>query len=131
MQTELRSNVNMGRKKSDTLGQFEQIVLAAVMSLRDNAYGVTIHAKVSEMAEKDVNMGAVYVSLERLQEKGFISSSLSDPTPERGGKAKRFFTVERDGALALKESVETSQRVAEAFNESWNLGKWRPKRAKG
>ena len=121
----------MGATKSDTLGQFEQIVLAAVMTLRDNAYGVTIHAKVSELADKDINMGAVYVSLERLQDKGFVSSTYSDPTPERGGKAKRFFSVERPGALALKDSVDTSRRVAEVFSKSWRFGKWRPKRAKG
>ena len=116
-------------RKTDALGPFEQLVLTAVVTLRDQAYGVPIHAKVSELADKDVNMGSIYVTLDRLRDKGFVSSRFSDPTPERGGKPKCFYRIEAAGLRALEESVETSQRISEAF-ESWRIGKWKPRRAK-
>ena len=68
----------------DSLGQFEQLVLTAILALREDAYGVTIQAKVQELARpKPVSLGAVYVTLDRLEDKGFIASWLSEPTPER------------------------------------------------
>src|SRR6185369_10216244 len=80
--------------KIDTLGQFEQLVLTAVLSLRENAYGVTIHKKVEELADpKSISLGAVYVALDRLEDKGMISSWLSDPTAERGGRSKRHYQI--------------------------------------
>jgi len=114
--------------KTDLLGPFEQLILTAVLNLGERAYGVPIHAKVSEMTERDVNIGAVYVTLDRLLDKGFVSSWLSDPTPERGGKPKRFYRLDTAGVRALEESVQTSQRVSEAFEEG--IGKWKPKRAR-
>src|SRR5215831_8766911 len=79
----------------DSLGQFEQLVLTAILSLRDDAYGVSIHSKVEELARpKSVALGAVYVTLDRLEDKGLVSSWLSDPTPERGGRAKRCYRLE-------------------------------------
>ena len=68
----------------ESIGQFEQIVLTAILSLRDEAYGVTIHKKAVQLATpKNISLGAVYVTLDRLEDKGLISSWLSDPTPER------------------------------------------------
>src|SRR5216117_3821421 len=104
-------------KKTDSLGQFEQLVLTAVLALGDGAYGVPIHAKVSELADKDVNSGSVYVTLDRLRDKGLLSSRLSDPTPERGGKPKCFYRLEAAGLRTLQESVETSQRICETFGQ--------------
>jgi len=70
--------------KLDSVEQFEQLVMTAILSLGDNAYGVTIHKKVEELAHpKSVVLGAVYVTLDRLEDKGYIKSWLSDPTPER------------------------------------------------
>ena len=81
--------------KVDSLGQFEQLVLTAILSLGDNAYGVTIHRKVEELAlPKSVSLGAVYVTLDRLEDTGLISSWLSDPTPERGGRSKRHYQLQ-------------------------------------
>ena len=92
--------------------QFEQLVLTAILSLRDEAYGVTIHGKVEEMsAPKPVSLGAIYVTLDRMEDKGWIASWLSDPTPERGGRAKRFYRIEALGERALQESALTAQRV--------------------
>lgn len=66
------------------IGQFEHLILTAILALRDDAYGVTIHAKAEELAApKDISLGAVYVTLDRLEDKGLVSSRLSDPTPER------------------------------------------------
>jgi DNA-binding PadR family transcriptional regulator len=89
------------------------------------------HAKVSELSgDKEVNLGAVYVTLERLSEKGYLESWMADPTPERGGRSKRYYRLEAEGARALQKSLSTSQRIHEALGDSWRIGKWRPRRAK-
>ncbi len=106
--------------RSDSLGQFEQLVLTAVVSLQDNAYGVTIHKKVEALsAPKSVTLAAVYVTLDRLEEKGLVSSRLSEPTAERGGRAKRCYRLEASGERALKESIATARRMAEAVASVW------------
>src|SRR5207302_2384553 len=98
--------------KVDSLGQFEQLVLTAILSLSDNAYGVTIHQKVEELAQpKSVSLGAVYVTLDRLEDKGFISSWLSVSTPERGGRSKRHYQLHALGERALQESIAAAQRM--------------------
>ncbi len=102
------------------LGQFEQLVLTAIVALRDDAYGVTIHARVVELSEpKAVSIGAVYVTLERLAQKGLVSSWLSNPTAARGGRSKRCFRLEAAGERALRDSAATIRRLHEALNASW------------
>jgi len=106
--------------KPDSIGQFEQLVLTAVLALRDDAYGVTIHDKVGQLARpKAVSLGAVYVTLDRLEDKGMVSSRLSDPTPERGGRAKRCYRLEALGERALEESAVTAKRIWETIAEVW------------
>lgn len=106
--------------KPDSLGQFEQLVLTAILSLHDDAYGVTIHAKVEELARpKAVSLGAVYVTLDRLEDKGFVASWLSDPKPERGGRAKRCYRLEALGERALQESAVTAKRIWESIAQVW------------
>lgn len=105
-----------------SLGQFEQLVLAAILSLRDDAYGVTIHNKVGELAQpRSVSLGAVYITLDRLEDKGFVSSWLSEPTRERGGRAKRCYRLEALGEQALQESTATALRVSDLISRT--LGK--------
>jgi PadR family transcriptional regulator PadR len=105
--------------KPDALGQFEQLVLTAILSLRDDAYGVTIHQKVQELARpKAVSLGAIYVTLDRLEDKGMAASWLTDPTPERGGRAKRCYRLEALGERALQESAETAKRIWDAVAEA-------------
>ena len=111
----------------ETLGPFEQMVLTAIMTAGNNAYGVPIYDKVCELANKRVNMGSLYITLDRLERKHLVSSRESDPRYEPRGKPKRFYKVEAEGKRLLEESVATGERVAEAF---WSLGKWRAKRAK-
>ena len=92
-----------------SVGQFEQIILTSILSLREEAYGVSIHEKAARLvAPKNVSLGAVYVTLDRLEDKGLIKSWLSDPTPERGGRSKRFYRLEALGERALQESTATS-----------------------
>ncbi|HEX3745666.1 MAG TPA: PadR family transcriptional regulator [Bryobacteraceae bacterium] len=106
--------------RSDSLGQFEQLVLTAILSLRENAYGVTIHSKVEELARpKSVALGAVYVTLDRLEDKGLVASWLSDPTPERGGRSKRCYRLEALGERALQESAVTAKRIWDVIKDTW------------
>jgi DNA-binding PadR family transcriptional regulator len=106
--------------KVESLGQFEQLVLTAILTLRDDAYGVTIHSKVEQLAQpRAVSLGAVYVTLDRLEDKGLVSSWLSDPTPERGGRAKRRYRLEALGEKALEESAVTARRMWEMIAEAW------------
>jgi PadR family transcriptional regulator, regulatory protein PadR len=108
----------MGRQ--DSIGQFEQLVLTAILTLRDRAYGVTIHSKVEELSRpKTVLLGAIYVTLDRLEDKGFVASWLSDPTPERGGRSKRFYRLEALGERALEESAVTAKRIWDSITEVW------------
>ena len=106
--------------RSDSLGQFEQLVLTSVVTLGDNAYGVTIHKKVHELASsKAVTLGAIYVALDRLEDKGFVSSWLSEPTAARGGRAKRCYRLKASGERALKESLVTARRMAVSVTHIW------------
>lgn len=104
----------------DSIGTFEQLVLTAILSLHENAYGVTIHEKVSELSKpRKVSLGAVYVTLDRMEDKGFISSWLSDPTPERGGRAKRCYRLEALGEQALQDSTATAKRISDVIAQIW------------
>ena len=103
-----------------SLGQFEQLVLTAILMLHEDAYGVTIHSRVEELAApKTVSLGAVYVTLDRLEDKGFVGSWMSDPTPERGGRAKRCYRLEALGERALQESAVTAKRIWDVIAEVW------------
>ena len=104
-----------------SIGQFEQIVLAAVASLRDNAYGVSIHAVVGELsAPKSVSLGAVYATLDRLEDKKLMRSWLSEPTRERGGRSKRHYELNPEGERALRESVRTARRICDTVERLWS-----------
>src|SRR5690348_1214988 len=114
--------------KADSVGQFEQLVLTAVLSLGADAYGVTIHSKVEELARpKAVSLGAVYATLDRLEDKGLIASWLSDPMPERGGRSKRHYRLTETGERALHESALTAKRICEIIEQTWGGKIWSPK----
>jgi len=109
--------------KADSLGQFEQLVLTAILTLREDAYGITIHEKVQELAHpKSVSLGAIYVTLDRLEDKGMVASRLSDPTPERGGRAKRYYHLKGTGEVALQEAALTAKRIWDVTSEAWGRG---------
>jgi PadR family transcriptional regulator, regulatory protein PadR len=113
----------------DLLGQFEQAVMTAILTLGDNAYGVTIHAKVEELSRpRKVARGAVYATLDRMEDKGLIASWLSDPTPERGGRSKRHYRIEKSGEKALRESAKQAQRLFNVIAQELRGLAWKPPR---
>jgi len=84
------------------LGEMELMVLLAVVRLGDGAYGVPISKELLELAGRELAFGSIYAALDRMQRKGFVSSVLGDSTPERGGRAKRYFRATPAGIRALK-----------------------------
>jgi PadR family transcriptional regulator PadR len=94
-----------------SLGEFEQIVLLAILRLGENAYGVTIRAEIAECTKREPAAGALYTTLDRMEEKGLVQSRLGDPTPQRGGRAKRFVTVTKRGRIALISAQRSYQNL--------------------
>jgi DNA-binding PadR family transcriptional regulator len=86
------------------LGEFEMMTLLAVIHLGEEAYGVPISRELERHRGRDVAIGSVYAALERLEAKGLVASSLGDSTPERGGKAKRYFRVTEAGLRQVHET---------------------------
>jgi len=89
------------------LGDFERIVLLALVGLRENAYGVMIRREIEERAGRKVSYGALYTTLDRMEAKGYVSSRVGEPTQARGGRAKKYFQIEAPGIRALNETRET------------------------
>jgi PadR family transcriptional regulator PadR len=88
--------------KRTHLGDVELMVLLAVVRLGDDAYGVPISKELLNLAGREVALGSIYAALDRIEQKGFVTSSIGDPTPERGGRAKRYFRVTPAGIRALR-----------------------------
>jgi DNA-binding PadR family transcriptional regulator len=110
-----------------SIGPFEQSVLTAILTLGENAYGVTIHAKVEELVRpRSVSLGAVYATLDRLEDKRLIASWLSNPTPARGGRSKRHYRLEAAGERALHESALASKRICDVVERIWGEHAWNP-----
>src|SRR6478752_1470188 len=94
------------------LGEFEHLVLVAILRLADNAYGVPIRREITERTGRELTVGALYATLDRLETKKLLASRTGDPTPERGGRSKRYFRVTALGLRAIRESRE-------AMNAMW------------
>lgn len=93
------------------MGEFEQLVILAILRLEDNAYGVTIRQTLQECTDRDPAPGALYNTLDRLEEKGLLKSKAGDPTPQRGGRSKRFFSVTSSGIEAVSRAQRAYQRL--------------------
>jgi DNA-binding PadR family transcriptional regulator len=93
------------------LGELELMLLLAVIHLGEEAYGVPISRELEKHRGKDVAVGSVYAALERLETKGLVTSMLGDPTPERGGKAKRFFRITKEGLRQVHETRRVLTRL--------------------
>jgi DNA-binding PadR family transcriptional regulator len=91
-------------RKGDYLGNFELMVLLALMRLGEDAYGVTIANELENQTGREVVVASVYATLERLQDRGFVRASLGDATPERGGRAKRYFRITGAGMREVREA---------------------------
>src|SRR5262249_1814512 len=99
--------------KTPSLGEFEQVVLLAILRLGDAAYGVTGAPDTTACTGRDPTPGAVYPPLDRLEDKGLISSRLGEPTRQRGGRAKRYFTVNARGRAAITRAQQSYRRLLE------------------
>ena len=97
---------------TDWLGEFEQLVLFAVVSLEPNGYGTTIRQMIEERAGRVVSAGALYTTLERLEARGLVASTWGAPTPERGGKRKRHYRLKPAGREALARSWQALKAMA-------------------
>lgn len=88
----------------DTLGHFEYQVLATLQQLRQEAYGVPIRANIKERTGREPSVGALYTTLDRLEDKGFVRSWTGEPTAERGGRAKKYFAITGAGIMAVSRT---------------------------
>jgi PadR family transcriptional regulator PadR len=98
------------------LGELEQLILLAILRLGDEAYGVGIRAELAERAGRTVAPGALYTTLERLEAKGLIKSRMGEPSPQRGGRAKRYVTVTAAGVKALARGVRAYERMLDGLD---------------
>ena len=97
--------------KGEFLGEFEQVVLLAVARLRDTGYGVSIRQEISRCTGREVTVGSVYATLERLESKGLVRSWEGESTPRRGGRARRHFALEPKGVEALESTRGMIERL--------------------
>ncbi len=109
--------------KGDFLGAFEEIVLLALIHLRDNAYGMTIRREIEDRSGRAVSIGAVYSTLDRLESKGLVSSTYSDGSEARRGRAKRYFELEPEGAKSLSRSSEILANMWRGLEPGSDLSK--------
>ena len=97
------------------LGEFEQLILFALVRLGEKAYGVSIRQEIEARAGRAVSVGAVYTALDRLEGRGYVRSRVGDPTPQRGGRRKKYYEIEPGGAAALSRSYTTLSRMADGL----------------
>ena len=93
------------------LGEFEQLILLALVRLGQEAYGVSVCDEIVRRTGRDVSLGAVYKTLDRLEDKGLVTSRVGEPTPERGGRRKKHFRPLAPGLRALKTSIGTLRQM--------------------
>jgi PadR family transcriptional regulator PadR len=93
------------------LGEFEQVVLLAILRLKDDAYGAAVRAEIADCTDREPAAGALYTTLDRLEDKGLVSSRFGDPSPQRGGRAKRYFQVTASGVDAVARAQRSFRRL--------------------
>jgi DNA-binding PadR family transcriptional regulator len=103
------------------LGEFEHIVLLAVLRLGDTAYGVTVRQEIEIRTGRDVSIGAIYATLSRLETKGLVKSRAGEPTAERGGRAKRLFRVTAHGVRSVNEAQRVLTRMLDGLEPIRNF----------
>lgn len=105
----------------DYLGEFEHVVLLALLRLGDEAYGVTVRQEIALRTGRDVSVGAIYATLGRLETKGFVRSRVGAPTAERGGRAKRHFRVTAKGIAIVERTHDALRRMADGLSLKGSL----------
>ncbi|MEO8026677.1 MAG: helix-turn-helix transcriptional regulator [Bryobacteraceae bacterium] len=104
--------------KGEYLGEFEQLILLALLRLGDEGYGMRVRREIMGCTGRKVTIGAVYATLERLQAKGLVRSAVGEPSPERGGRGKRIFVVTGIGTSALRTSQDALRRMGSGVSIS-------------
>lgn len=99
------------------LGEFEEAVLLAVLRLDQSAYGAVIRRDIEERTGRTISISPVYTTLERLEAKGYVRSRLGEPTPQRGGRRKKYFDLTPLGARALGDSYRSYRRMIQGLEE--------------
>jgi PadR family transcriptional regulator len=98
-----------------SLGEFEQMILFALISLGEEAYGASIRREIAARTGRDISAGAVYTVLERLERAGKVTSRVGAPTAERGGRRRKHYAIRADGARSLRESRDRMNRMEEGL----------------
>ena len=101
------------------LGELEQLVMLAVIRAGDDAYGVSIRREIEERGGRALTLGTVHKTLSRLEDKRLLDSHTGDPTPVRGGRRKRVFSVTKSGRVALREALDVTRRMARGLDLGW------------
>ncbi len=110
--------------KGDFVGEFELYVMLALAHQEPEAYGVTIRRAIENRTGRTIAIGAVYATLARLEEKGFVRFRISDPEPVQGGRAKKYFSLTRSGARALRHSTAMLARMIDGLAPELRGGLW-------
>jgi PadR family transcriptional regulator, regulatory protein PadR len=107
--------------KGELLGEFECVVLAAVLRCGENAYGMTVFDAAEDIlsGHRTVSLGSVYTTLDRLEEKGYVQSTFGEATKERGGRPKRFFDVTGSGQTAFRNSFRVAKAAFASMEGAW------------
>lgn len=100
------------------LGEFELLILLAIVRLEEDAYGVTIRDALERDTSREITLGAIYKTLGRLEDKGYVSTRLGEPTPERGGRRKKLYRLEPVGSRALKQSMADLRRLTRGLGRA-------------
>ncbi len=103
------------------LGEFEQLILLALARQGRDAYGVSICGDISVRTGRDVSLGAVYKTLERLEDKALVKSRVGEPTPARGGRRKKHYQLAAAGERALRQSISALRRMTEGLETELKL----------
>lgn len=119
---------NTTRDDAPPLGHFEQLILTAVLTLGEDAYGVPIHETITDLGGgRRQHLGSMYVTLDRLEEKGYLRSKTVKTGSEGRGRTRRYFRLTHAGERALRDSLATAHRVVDALGDPWRLGRWKPR----
>lgn len=105
--------------KGTHLGEFQEIVLLIILVLDDNAYGVSIRAEIKKHLDRKISRGALHAALSRLEEKGFIESSIGEATPVRGGRRKKYYKLTKHGVKALEKARELRENLWQKGHNAW------------
>jgi len=102
------------------LGEFELLVLLAVVRLGEDAYGVSVQREIASCSGRDASFAAVYTTLSRLEGKGLVDSFQGAPTPERGGRSKKHFTLTRSGRATLQRNLRAIRSMTQGLDPQWS-----------